>query len=572
MLQKAPTGITGFDEISGGGLPRGRPTLVCGASGCGKTVFGMEFLLQGAALYGEPGVFISFEESTPELVKNFASLGYDLVAMERRKLLAMDYIHIEKQEIEETGEYDLEGLFVRLAYAIDSVGAKRIVIDTVESLFSGLTNQGILRAELRRLFEWLKKRGMTAIITGEKGENTLTRYGLEEYVADCVILLDFRVRDQIATRRLRIVKYRGSAHGADEYPFIIDSEGISILPITSLGLNYKVSRERMPTGVPRLDTMLGGKGYFRGSTVLLAGTAGTGKSSLAAKFAESASARGERCLYFAFEESPDQIIRNMSSIGIDLAAPLKRGVLEFSAIRPSLRGLEEHLVSFHLLVSRFKPTVVVIDPITNLIAVGTRTEVKSLITRLFDYLKQQGITTFITSLTHSGEALEKTGDEISSLIDTWIMLRDIEINGERNRSIYILKSRGMAHSNQIREFKLSDKGIELLDVYLGPGGVLTGSARAALEAQEQASERESKTLSDRRIREREYKHEALEARIASLRADFEAESQEMKHLIDENGQRQTAEKKRRAEMARLRRADVKANAETSKKATIRRRK
>lgn len=564
-LRKSPTGITGFDEITGGGLPKGRPTLVCGGAGCGKTVFGMEVLLKGALQYGEPGVFISFEETLDDLEKNFASLGYDLKAMQRRKLLAVDHIRVEKREIEETGEYDLEGLFVRLAYAIDSVKAKRIVIDTIESLFSGLTNEGILRAELRRLFGWLKDRGITAVITGEKGENTHTRYGLEEYVADCVLFLDFRVLDQIATRRLRVVKYRGSAHGKDEYPFIIGGDGMSVLPITSLGLNYKVSRERVSTGVPRLDAMLGDKGCFRGSSILVSGTAGTGKSSFAAQFAQAACARGERCLYFAFEESPDQVVRNMSSIGINLAAPLKRGLLEFNAVRPSMHGLEEHLVNFHLLISRFKPAVVVIDPISNLIAAGTRNEVKSLVTRLFDYLKQQGITTLITTLTHYTQQLERSEEEISSLIDTWILLRDIEVNGERNRGIYILKSRGMAHSNQIREVRLSDRGIDLVDVYLGPGGVLTGSARTALEAQERAAEQAGRNLTDRKIRELRYKREALEARITALRAEFAADSQEMQRLRTEEDLRMAEKKKDRDAMARLRKADAAAKTGGRKK-------
>ncbi|MDD2672915.1 MAG: circadian clock protein KaiC, partial [Syntrophales bacterium] len=474
-IEKAPTGIKGFDEISGGGLPKGRPALVCGSAGCGKTLFGMEFLVRGVLEFNEPGVFVSFEETGEELVKNFVSLGFELERMIAEKRLVMDHVHIEKSEIEETGEYDLEGLFIRLGEAISSVGAKRIVLDTIESLFSGLSNTGILRAELRRLFRWLKERGITAVVTGESGERTLTRHGLEEYVADCVIFLDFRVTEQIATRRLRIIKYRGSSHGADEYPFLIDEKGISILPVTSLGLDYRVSSERISSGVPGLDAMLGGRGFYRGSTILVSGTAGTGKSSLAAKFAESACTRGERCLYFAFEESPDQIIRNMGSIGTDLKACFRKGSLRFHAGRPSLYGLEMHLVTFHKLITEFKPHVVIIDPISNLRTVGEQRDVKSMLTRLFDFLKMSRTTTLVTSLSTAGGPLETTDEEISSLIDTWILLRDIEIQGERNRGLYILKSRGMPHSNQIREFLLSNRGIELVEAYLGPGGVLTGS-------------------------------------------------------------------------------------------------
>jgi circadian clock protein KaiC len=554
-LAKCPTGIAGLDEITDGGLPKGRPTLVTGSAGCGKTLMALEFLVRGATEYNEPGVFMAFEETAEELTKNVASLGFDLDELQAKKRLAIDYVYIERSEIEDTGEYDLEGLFVRLGYAIDSVGAKRVVLDTVEALFAALPNEAILRAELRRLFRWLKAKGVTAIITAERGENLLTRHGLEEYVADCVILLDFRVRDQISTRRLRIVKYRGSAHGADEYPFLIEKTGISILPVTSLGLNHTVSSQRISSGIPRLDTMLAVKGYYRGSTILISGTAGTGKTSFSAKFVEAACKRGERCLYFAFEESPSQIIRNMASIGIDLATPVKKGLLKFNASRPTIYGLETHLITFHNLISDFKPAVVIVDPVSNLMAVGTSAEVKSILTRLFDYLKMAHVTSLLTALMHFGGSLEKTNEEISSLIDTWILLRDIEINGERNRGLYILKSRGMAHSNQIREVQLSTSGIDLLDVYLGPGGVLTGSARAAQEAKEKSTASLYRSDLDKKLREQERNRQALEARIAALRAEFAAESEELLAMSKEEKKRQEAVADEQADMARLRKAD-----------------
>jgi circadian clock protein KaiC len=554
-LEKCPTGIRGFDEISSGGLPRGRPTLVCGNAGCGKTVLAMEFLLRGAIQYKEPGVFVSFEETPKDLAENFASLGYDLDDMIARKLIAMDHVYIERSEIEETGEYDLEGLFIRLAHAIDSIKAKRIVLDTIESLFSGLSNEGILRAELRRLFHWLKDRGITAIVTGESGEKSMTRYGLEEYVADCVILLDFRVREQISTRRLRIIKYRGSSHGADEYPFLIERTGISILPVISLGLEHTVSSARISSGIPRLDSMLAGKGFYRGSTILISGTAGTGKTSFAAKFTESACSRGERCLYLAFEESADQIIRNMKSIGTDLAPWVKKGRLKFHASRPSLYGLEMHLVTIHNLIADFNPKIVIVDPVSNLTAVGSSVEVKSVLTRLFDYLKGAHVTTLLTDLVHFGNNLEATNAEISSLIDTWILLRDIEINGERNRGLYILKSRGMAHSNQIREVLLSDLGIELVDVYLGAGGVLTGSARAAQDAKVKAEARAYQYEEDRIIREHEHKRKVLEAKIEAMRAEFDMESTELRFMAADQKKKRNGLIADRAEMARLRRAD-----------------
>jgi circadian clock protein KaiC len=568
-LEKCPTGIAGFDEISNGGLPKGRPTLICGTAGCGKTMLAMEFLLRGAIQYKEPGVFVSFEETPKDLAQNFASLGYDLNDLVARKLIAMDHVYIERSEIEETGEYDLEGLFIRLAHAIDSIKAKRIVLDTIESLFSGLSNEGILRAELRRLFHWLKDRGITAVITGESGEKTLTRYGLEEYVADCVILLDFRVREQISTRRLRIIKYRGSSHGADEYPFLIEKTGISILPVTSLGLEHTVSNERVSSGIPRLDSMLAGKGFYRGSTILISGTAGTGKTSFANKFVESACKRGERCLYLAFEESADQIIRNMKSIGIDLAPWVKRGRLKFHASRPSLYGLEMHLVTIHNLIADFKPRIIIVDPVSNLTAVGSSVEVKSVLTRLFDYLKGEHVTTLLTDLVHFGGSLERTNEEISSLIDTWVLLRDIEINGERNRGLYILKSRGMAHSNQIREVLLSDHGIELVDVYLGAGGVLTGSARASQDAKEKEEERQYQHEAERIMREHEHKRKALEARIEALRAEFDVESDELRFMAAGQKRRRSGMVADRVEMARLRKADRATHSQKGKKKGVR---
>lgn len=555
FLEKATTGIKGFDEISQGGLPKGRPTLIAGSPGCGKTLFGMEFLVKGAAQYGEPGVFVSFEERTEDLIKNFSSLGFDLKRLESRKLLALEYIYIERSEIEETGEYDLDGLFVRLAYAVDSIGAKRIVLDTIEALFSGLANTGIVRAEVRRLFQWLKDRGLTAVITGESGDKTLTRYGLEEYVADCVIVLDFRVREQIATRRLRIVKYRGSTHGADEYPFLIDRDGISILPITSLGLEYKVSKERISSGIPRLDTMLGG-GFYRGSSILISGGAGTGKTSFAAKFVEAACKRGETCLYFAFEESPDQIRRNMASIGVDFADCIRRKALRFQAARPTMQGLELHLVNIFKAVTEFKPKVVVIDPISNLTAAGTDLEVKSVLTRLFDYMKMMGITSFMTDLTRGGQAREKTELEISSLIDSWLLLHHLEINGERNRVLYILKSRGMRHSNQIREVLFSGQGIELADVYLGPGGVLTGTARKIQEDDERAGEALKEQEFARKKRHQELRRKILDAQIESLRAEFESESEELDFMKSEDQKRKRTDAQRRADIARVRFADT----------------
>jgi circadian clock protein KaiC len=556
ILEKSPTGIKGLDEITNGGLPRGRPTLVAGAAGSGKTLLAMEFLVHGAVDYNEPGVFMTFEETGEELTKNVKSLGFDLKKLSDEKLISLDYVYVERSEIEETGEYDLDGLFVRLSYAIDSIGAKRVVLDTIEALFAGLPNEAILRAELRRLFRWLKDKGVTTVITGERGTEALTRHGLEEYVADCVILLDHRIAEQVSTRRLRVVKYRGSSHGTDEYPFLIEDRGIGVLPVTSLGLKHLASKERIPTGIPRLDAMLAGKGYFRGSTILVSGTAGTGKSSIAATFAKSVCQRGQRCLYFAFEESESQIVRNMESIGIDLQPFIEKGLLRFEAARPTMSGLETHLAAIHRAVGAFKPAVVVADPITNLISVGQQTEVRSMLTRLIDFLKMEQITALFTSLTSGGASLEQSEAGISSLMDTWMILRDMESDGERNRGIMILKSRGMAHSNQVREFLLTDHGIVLEDVYLGPSGVLTGSARAAQEAKERMAEAEAAGELDRKRREIERRRLLAEAQIAALRAGMQADEEEMRKIAQQQEDREKAVAGQREEMAARRGADV----------------
>ena len=564
-LSKAPTGIAGLDEITGGGFPRGRPTLVCGSAGCGKTLLAMEFLVRGITQFGEPGVFMAFEETSEELTQNVRSLGFDLDDLAEQKKLAVDFVRVERNEIAETGEYDLEGLFVRLGYAIDSVGAKRVVLDTIETLFGGLSNFAIVRAELRRLFRWLKDKGVTAVITGESGDGTLTRHGLEEYVSDCVIQLDHRVTEQVSTRRLRIVKYRGTTHGTNEYPFLIDEDGISVLPVTSLGLQHEVSAERVSSGVPRLDTMLGGEGYFRGSTVLVSGTAGSGKTSLAAHFTAAACQRGERSLYLSFEESPAQLLRNMRSIGIDLEPWVKKGLLQFHSTRASIHGLEMHLASIHKLVREFQPRVVIMDPISSMVAAGTRRGATVMLTRLIDFLKLQEITALLTNLTSGDEALEKTDVDISSLVDTWLLLRDLELGGERNRVMYVLKSRGMAHSNQMREFLLTNRGVELQDVYIGAEGVLTGSARQAQEAKEKTAALLRQQEVEGKQRERERKREALEARIVAMRKEFEAEDEEAKRIIGQEHTSQQVVEQDRKEMGRSRKSDTKETPARSRK-------
>jgi len=558
-FKKSLTGIQGLDEITGGGLPTGRPTLVSGGAGAGKTMFALEFLVRGATQYGQPGVFISFEETVPDLTMNAASLGFDLGRLVATKKLFVDHVHVSRSEITETGEYDLDGLFIRIADAVKRVGAKRVVLDTIETLFGELPNPGILRAEIRRLFGWLKDQGLTTVITAERDRpEKLTRHGIEEFVSDCVILLDHRIREEISTRRLRIVKYRGSTHGTNEYPFLIDEHGISVLPISSLGLDHAAPEVRISTGIDRLDGMMGGKGFFRGSSILLSGTSGAGKTSVAAHFVDAACRRGERCLYFAFEESPRQIVRNMRSIGIDLQPWVDKGLLQFQAARPTYGGIEQHLLVTHRCVTSFKPTVVVVDPITNLLMVSTIGEVRSMLTRLVDFLKTRQITAVFTSLTAGGGALEANEADVSSLMDTWVLLKTIEVGGELNRVLYVLKSRGMAHSNQIREFLLTDHGLRLLDVYLGPEGVLTGAARVSQEGREKAAGTFRRQRQEAKERELERTRQIFEARLVTLRGEFELEEQAIQESIAESELLDQELLQDRGQMVRSREADASA--------------
>ena len=553
-LAKTPTGIRGLDEVTDGGLPRGRPSLICGPAGCGKTLLAMEFLVRGITEFDEPGVFMAFEETREDLVANVASLGFDLHQLEADRTLALDHVKVVAGDMVSTGDWDLDGLFIRLGASIDAVGAKRVVIDTIETLFGAFGDTATLRAELRRLFLWLKDRGVTALITGERGDGVLTRHGIEEYVSDCVISLDHLVRDGTSTRRLRVVKYRGSMHGTNEYPFLIGENGVSVQPITSLGLHHGVSSKRVSTGVNRLDVMLGGAGPFRGSSVLVSGTAGTGKSTLAAQFCDAACARGERAIYFAFEESQDQIVRNMTSVGMDLAGWVDQGLLQFRCVRPSLLGLEAHLAAMQKLVDDFDPAVVVLDPISDLVGVGTMRDVAAMLTRQVDFLKGRGVTAMFTSL-GTEDRRDTTDHLVASLIDTWLLVRSLEGNGEHNRVLSVLKSRGMAHSNQLREFLITDRGVELADVYVGPQGVLTGSARSAQEAQERSDAIERHEDLDQRRAALERQRQSVEAQVAVLWRAFENEADAVTRLLSRGttGREEGAEQ--RLEQGRLRRSD-----------------
>ncbi len=525
-IEKSLTGIEGFDDLTLGGLPTGRPTLVCGSAGCGKTLFASTFLIKGAREHGEPGVFVTFEERPSDIIANVASLGFALDELIADEKILIEHIAIDSSQLAEIGEFDLEGLFLRLELAIDQIGAKRIVLDTVESLFSAFSNEAILRAEIRRLFDWLKDRGMTAVITGERGDGTLTRQGLEEYVSDCVILLDHRVTKQVSTRRLRIVKYRGTAHGTNEYPFLIDADGFSVLPVSALGLDHQVHEERISTGVADLDAMLTGGGLYRGSSVLLSGVAGAGKSSLAACFVNAACARGERALYLSFEESAQQTVRNMRSIGIDLQPWLDAGLLHHIAARPTFYSLEMHLAIMLREIAKVRPQVVVLDPISAFVGSGEALEVQAMLLRIVDYLKAQGITGVFTHLAHAEAALE-TEAGLSSLMDAWVLLLNREANGEFNRELYLLKARGISHSNQVREFVMDESGIHLLPPYLGEGVALTGAARRAEEARERRQEAVRRGEIQRQQTALALKRQRTLAQIEALRAELEADESEL---------------------------------------------
>ena len=554
-LPKAPTGIEGFDDITKGGLPAGRPTLVVGGPGSGKTLFAMEFLVNGASKFHEPGVFFSFEETENELAQNVASLGFDVKALEAKKMLAVEFVKVEAAEIVETGEYDLEGLFVRLGYSIDSIGAKRVVLDTIESIFSAFGNTLIIRSELRRLFQFLKEKGVTAVITGEKGNGILTRNGLEEYVSDAVIVLDNRVMGNIATRRMRIIKYRGSSHGSNEYPFLIDENGFSVLPLTAIGLNATASSERISTGIADLDVMMEGKGYYKGSTIMITGQAGVGKTSFGAEFVQEACRNGKKALFITFEESSSQIIRNMKAIGINLEPFINKGLLLIHADRPTSYGLEMHLVTIHKLVNDFKPDVLVLDPISSLMAIGEEVEVRSVLVRLVDYLKMNGVTTLFTDLKHSEKPDQSS--LISSLVDAWILLENVEANGENNRILRLVKSRGMAHSNQIREFHITNKGIDLIAPYVGPSGVLTGSARFAQEAKEvaeEASRAEEIALLKLNL---EQQKKVLEANIKALQAEFDDKKAALQRKVQDEKRRKDSLENNRKHLRTLRTVAVK---------------
>lgn len=554
-IKKSATGIEGFDELTLGGLPTGRPTLVCGSAGCGKTLFATTFLIHGARQFNEPGVFVTFEERPVDIIANVASLGFAVDELLANSLIQFEHINLDPSEFAEIGDYDLEALFLRLDFAIEQIGAKRIVIDTIESLFSAFSNPAILRAEIRRLFDWLKTKGVTAVITGERGDGpTLTRQGLEEYVSDCVILLDHRVNNQISTRRLRIVKYRGTAHGTNEYPFLIDQDGFSVLPVSSLGLSHKVSEDLVSSGVTDLDDMLASHGFHRGSSILLSGVAGSGKSSLAASFVNAACGRGERALYLSFEESAQQMVRNMRSIDIDLGRWIEKGLLYHVAARPTFYSLEMHLAVMLREVSRFKPSLVVLDPISAFIGAGDPLEVQAMLLRIVDYLKSNGITGIFTHLSHV-QGLTEMDAGLSSLMDAWILLLNREANGEFNRELYILKARGLSHSNQVREFVMTDGGIRLIAPYVGEGSALTGAARRAEEAKGRRDEARRKAEVLRLQEQIEHRRRRARAQMEALKAELDADEIELKRMLsDEDAYARQAEADAKA-MAKGRRSE-----------------
>lgn len=551
-IAKSPTGISGFDDLTLGGLPTGRPTLVCGTAGCGKTLFAATFLVHGIRELNEPGVFVSFEERPSDIIENVASLGFELDALIASEKMVIEHIEVDPSEVAEIGDFDLEGLFLRLELAIDSIGAKRVVLDTIESLFSAFTNQAVLRAEIRRLFDWLKDRGLTTVITGERGDGALTRQGLEEYVSDCVLLLDHRVQNQISTRRLRIVKYRGSSHGTNEYPFLIDQGGFSVLPVSSLGLNHRVFEERVSTGVADLDAMIGGGGFHRGSSILISGVAGSGKSSLAASFVDAACKAGQKALVFSFEESQQQMVRNMRSLGIDLEGHLTAGKLKYVAARPTFYSLEMHLALMLREILSFRPDIFVLDPLSAFTETGDRSEVHAMLLRIVDFLKSEGITGVLNHLTQSGKAVIETDSGLSSLMDAWILLLNRESNGEFNRELYLLKARGVRHSNQVREFVMDGNGIHLLLPYIGQGQALTGAARRVAEAEDRRRERQREIEAEKAQQVIDQRRRRALAQIEILRSELEADEAELRALVGTEAERRSQVETDEAEMRKSR--------------------
>ncbi len=552
QLAKVPTGIEGFDEITFGGLPAGRTTLLTGLSGSGKTVFGMQFLAQGAARYGEPGVLVGFEETEDELITNAASLGFDFANLISAGKLVIDRISVEPDVVVETGRYDLSALHIRIEHAVDSIGARRIVLDGIPALFYGLTDTSAVRIALTRLYAWLKSKGLTALVTAESNTE-LAQHGLGLSLTDCIVVAGERTRENVSTRYLRVAKYRGSAHGTSEYPCLIGSTGYKVIPLTSITVDYEASTERISTGIPRLDTMLGGQGFYRGNSVMVTGGAGTGKSSLAAHLALATCQRGKRCLYFAFEESQEEVMRNMRSIGVDLRPQVAAGLLKFRSSRATMFGLEMHLAMMENEIAAFQPHVVILDPVSNLLSIGSFNEVRAMVSRLVDFLKGRGITSLLTSLSMTDPPESDVG--VSSLVDTWMLLTNFEANGEQTRLLRILKSRGSAHSSQVREFIMTDRGVRLEDVYLGPEGMLTGTARKAQEARELAEADLRLREMERKERQYQQRRAALQAQVAALQAEIEATEVDMEHLRIETEQYEAERTSQREERAHRRWAD-----------------
>jgi circadian clock protein KaiC len=551
LLPKAPTGIRGLDEITRGGLPQGRSTLVTGGTGTGKTLLGVQFLVAGAREHGEPGVLVTFEESAEKVTANVASLGFDLDGLQRDGMLLIIALPVEAAEIVETGEFDFGPLSLLLDDAIRRIGARRVVLDSTEVLFGTFKAQAIVRAELGRLFGWLEGREVTAIVTGERADDALTRHGIEEYVSDCVIVLDHRVHEGAATRRLQVIKYRGSTHETNEYPFLISARGFEVLPVTAVSLDYRASSERVSTGVPRLDRMLSG-GLYRGSTALVSGAPGTGKSTVGAQLIDAACARGERALLVLFEESPDEVIRNMGSVGLDLGRWVQAGLLRIWAARPSAYGLETHLMILARLMDEHKPAIAVLDGITSLTHQPIQADVVSMVARQIHLLKSRGITAVATTLVQDDEA---SGVGVSSLMDTWLLLRNVESNGERNRLLFVLKSRGTAHSNQVREFVLTGHGVELADVYVGPGGVMTGSARVMQQARERSEQLEREEQLTRRKRELKAHVAQGQAQLAVLQEELAAQQAELEQIARREARLAAEAQAARTALAAQRRAD-----------------
>ena len=545
------TGVKGLDDVLGGGIPQGHAMLLVGKPGTGKSILSMEYLLHGIELHKENGVYISFEESEKQIISNAASFGWKFEEMVKKNKLAISYIDMQPEQMRTVGDYDLSALILRVKGAIKKVNARRVVIDGINNLLSTFDDERIIRSDLLRLIREIKEVNATIFITGERGHDSWSKMGFEEYLADGLMHLDNRTDGNYQTREIQVVKCRGINHYTGKSPFIINSEGMSIRPLITADFDYKVLKSRVSTGIADIDNMLGGKGLYRGSTVYITGPSGAGKTSISSSFANGACSRGERALFLAFEESSDQIIRNMKSIGLSLDKWVNEKLLYFYTARATTNSLEGHLDNIMTMVREVEPTCVVLDPISAFRPIANENETKLMLIRLNDYLRARKITTVFTALSSDGEYSEHADVQLSSIADTWIVVRIMDYKGERNNVMQLMKSRGMSHSRQMKEMYFTGNGLKLQNVYQGPEGVLTGAARIGQEKYEKLKEARNVIEIDKNRKKIERKKSLLEASIEALKHEYEEELEALHAAIEEAEEQNSKIKETRKEIENI---------------------